>query len=517
MSVGLLVSNKKTIEDHHTTHKANGGKTSTKDCVLLCSLCRRRHNAHLGYSLNRSKLRGMDQPRAGTHYPRSTGEFQAWFRTDADCLDYLDWVRWPGGFTCPSCGHAGGWRLSDARYECAACHGRTSVTAGTIFDRTRTPLTVWFTACWLFATQKDGISAQSLQRSLEIGSYPTAWAMLHRLRSVLVRPGRDRLAGIVEVDETYIGGDEPGLRGGRAKGKKVLTGIAVEVGAPKGIGRCRMAVLADGSAESLNPFVTGAVEPGSTVITDAWQGYSGLEGLGYTRERRSQRAARARGEDPGELLPAVHRVASLAKRWLLGTHQGSVDEAHLPAYLNEFAFRFNRRRSRSRGLVFYRVLELAAGHEPVRFQDLLASSKPRPAPPARGWGHPPTLDRPAANRPWRTGELQMQLPIPLRLSEYPRRALCRPADYADLAAGAAGGGRVSDGKVGIIRILGATSVDLACAPVHGTGSHLRMSTNVSLALRLLPDTPVGAVGRRRDTEIMPISAPLFSFRPVVPY
>src|SRR5215472_12977261 len=134
----------------------------------------------------------MEQPRVGTHYPRSTGEFQAWFRTDADCLDYLDWVRWPGGFTCPSCGHAGGWRLGDGRYECAGCHGRTSVTAGTIFDRTRTPLTVWFTACWLFATQKDGISAQHLQRALETGSYPTAWAMLHRLRSVLVRPGRDR-------------------------------------------------------------------------------------------------------------------------------------------------------------------------------------------------------------------------------------------------------------------------------------------------------------------------------------
>jgi len=106
----------------------------------------------------------MEQPRVGTHYPRSTGEFQAWFRTDADCLDYLDWVRWPGGFTCPSCGHAGGWRLGDGRYECAGCHGRTSVTAGTIFDRTRTPLTVWFTACWLFATQQDGVSAQSLQR-----------------------------------------------------------------------------------------------------------------------------------------------------------------------------------------------------------------------------------------------------------------------------------------------------------------------------------------------------------------
>ena len=358
----------------------------------------------------------MEQPRAGAHYPRSTGEFQAWFRADEDCLE---WLRWPGGFTCPSCGRAGGWRLGDGRFECAACHRRTSVTAGTIFDRTRTPLTVWFTACWLVATQKDGISAQGLQRALEIGSYPTAWAMLHRLRSVLVRPGRDRLSGTVQVDETFIGGDEPGLRGGRAPGKKVLTGIAVEVSEPKGIGRCRMAVLADGSAESLHPFVTAAVEPGATVITDAWMGYHGLAGLGYVHQRRSQRAARARGDDPGELLPAVHRVASLAKRWLLGTHQGSVDEAHLPAYLDEFVFRFNRRRSSSRGMVFYRVLELAAGHHPVRFQDLLAGKKPRPAPHARGWGHPPSLERPAANRPWRTGELQLQLPIPLRLSEYP--------------------------------------------------------------------------------------------------
>ena len=191
------------------------------------------------------------------------------------------------------------------------------MTAGTIFDRTRTPLTVWFTACWMFATAKDGISALGLQRALEIGSYQTAWVMLGRLRSVLVRPGRDRLAGTVEVDETYIGGEEPGLRGGRARGKKVLTGIAVEVNEPKGIGRCRMALLADGSAASLHPFVSGHVEPGATVITDAWMGYHGLARLGYAHQRRSQRAARARGDDPAELLPAVHRIASLAKRWLL--------------------------------------------------------------------------------------------------------------------------------------------------------------------------------------------------------
>ncbi len=344
--------------------------------------------------------------RAGVHYPRSVGEFQAWFRTDADCLDYLEWLRWPAGFVCPDCGRGGGWRLGDGRLMCVVCSRRTSVTAGTIFDRTRTPLTVWFTACWLFATGKDGISALSLQRTLEIGSYQTAWAMLHRFRSVLVRPGRDRLAGTVEVDETFIGGEEPGLRGGRARGKKILTGIAVEVREPKGIGRCRMAPLADASAASLHAFVTDHVEPGATVITDAWQGYRGLDKLGYVHDRRSQRAARARGEDPGKLLPAVHRVASLVKRWLLGTHQGSVDKAHLPSYLNEFVFRFNRRRSRSRGLVFYRVLELAVGHKPVRYQDLIANPKPRAVPPTPPptRGHPPSLERPPANRPWRTAD-----------------------------------------------------------------------------------------------------------------
>ena len=282
-----------------------------------------------------------------------------------------------------------------------------SVTAGTIFDRTRTPLTVWFHACWLFATAKDGISALSLQRALEIGSYQTAWAMLGRLRSVLVRPGRDRLTGTVEVDETYTGGEEQGLRGGRAPGKKVLTGIAVEVGQPKGIGRCRMALLTDGSSASLHRFVISHVEPGTTVITDAWMGYHGLARRGYVHQRRSQRAARAPRRGPGRAAAAVHRVASLAKRWLLSTHQGSVEEAHLQSYLDEFVFRFNRRHSRSRGLVFYRLLELTAGHDPVRYRDIVAGKRPRkipPTPPARR-GHPPSLERPPAKRPWRAADL----------------------------------------------------------------------------------------------------------------
>ena len=331
-------------------------------------------------------------------YPRSLGEFQAWFRTDADCLDYLEWLRWPEGFVCPECAHPGAWELADGRYECRECHERTSSTAGTIFDKTRTPLTVWFAACWLFASQKDGISALALKRALEIGSYQTAWAMLHRLRSVLVRPGRERLRGDVEMDETYVAGEEPGLAG-RQKGKKVLVGVAVEREDPKGFGRCRMAPLADASAESLRGFLVENVESGAKVITDGWRPYRpATDGL-----YRHERLTGASETEASKLLPGVHKVSSLAKRWLLDTHQGSVDGEHLPAYLNEFVFRFNRRRSRSRGLVFYRVLELAAAHDPVRYRDLITNPKPgrqrRPLPGTRG--RPPSLERPQAGRPWR--------------------------------------------------------------------------------------------------------------------
>ena len=148
--------------------------------------------------------------------------------SSSSVMKMLARLRWPTGFACLVCGHHGA--LGDGRLMCSGCGNRT---AGTIFDRTRTPLTVWFNACWLFASGKDGISALSLKRTLD-GSYQTAWAMLHRLRAVLVRPGRNRLGGMVQVDETYIGGVEPGLGGGRAPGKKVLTGIGVEVREPKG-------------------------------------------------------------------------------------------------------------------------------------------------------------------------------------------------------------------------------------------------------------------------------------------
>ena len=341
----------------------------------------------------------MSRPAAGVHYPRSLGDFQAWFRTDADCLDYLEWLRWPDGFVCSACEHHGVWRLGDRRLMCPGCGVRTSATAGTIFDRTRTPLTVWFTACWLFATQKDGISALALQKALGIGSYQTAWAMLQRLRSVLVRPGRELLQGRVEVDETYIGGIEPGLSGGRAKGKKALVGIAVERVEPRGFGRCRMAWLLDASGDTLRAFLTDHVQQGATVITDGWAPYRPATKDLYTHERVVQPATKA-----SELLPGVHRIASLVQRWLLGTHQGAVNESHLSLYLDEFVFRFNRRHSRSRGMVFYRVLELAAGHDPVRYSELILNPRRntthRPPPATRG--RPASLDRPPANRPWRS-------------------------------------------------------------------------------------------------------------------
>ena len=344
-----------------------------------------------------------DRPQGGADYPRSLGEFQAWFASDADCLDYLEWLRWPDGFVCPHCENPGGWRVADGSFKCAGCKAQTALTAGTLFDRRRTPLTVWFAVCWQFATAKDGVSALAVKRTLQIGSYQTAWAMLHRLRSVLVRPGRELMSGTVEVDETYIGGEEAGLAGGRAKGKKALVVVAVEVRPPKGFGRCRMQIIPDASGRTLHGFITDTIAPGATVITDGWSGYLGINALGYHHDRRSQRAARARGEDIDGLLPGVHRIASLARRWLLSTHQGAVEIDHLPGYLNEFCFRFNRRRSSSRGLVFLRVLQLAVGHDPVRYSQLVAHPAPkkkRPTPPGRR-GRPPSLDRPRAARPWR--------------------------------------------------------------------------------------------------------------------
>jgi transposase-like protein len=218
----------------------------------------------------------------------------------------------------------------------------------------------------------------------------------------MVRPGRDRLSGLVEVDETFWGSEEEGVRG-RQTGRKALIVIAAQEDG-NGVGRIRMRCVSDASAESLMAFIEEAIEPGSVVHTDGWIGYDPLERKGYGHRVTFLKGQK---ESASELLPRVHLVASLLKRWLLGTHQGAVSREHLDYYLDEFTFRFNRRRSRSRGLVFYRVLELAAGHDPVRYHNIVAGKRPRkipPTPPVTR-GHPPSLERPPAERPWRAAYL----------------------------------------------------------------------------------------------------------------
>jgi transposase-like protein len=241
------------------------------------------------------------------------------------------------------------------------------VTAGTIFQDTRLPLTTWFRAAWHVTSQKNGMSALGLQRTLGLGCYETAWAMLHKMRRAMVRPGRERLHGVVEVDETYWGAEEPGVVG-RFTEKKALIIVGAEENG-KGIGRIRLRHIPDLTKSSLHDFIQAAIEPGSTVRTDGLNAYPGLSG--YIHEPQAQKR-QPKGE---HLLPRVHRVVSLLKRWLLGTHQGAIGFDHLDYYLDEFTFRFNRRSSASRGKLFYRLLQQAVQVNPAPFPTLI---KPQP-------------------------------------------------------------------------------------------------------------------------------------------
>ena len=301
-------------------------------------------------------------------YPETLLEFEEMFSTEEGCRQYLQRLRWPDGFVCPRCGGREAWPSRRHLLLCRGCEYQVSVTAGTLFQDTHKPLRLWFRAMWYVTNQKQGASALGVQRILGLGSYTTAWSWLHKLRRAMVRPGRDRLTGIVEVDETYLGGLREGKRG-RGSGGKVMVIIAAQKEGARKIGRIRLARIPDASASSLEGFVQQAVEPGSTVHTDGWDGYNGMARLGYEHEisvLRNQPKEKA-----VELLPRVHLVASLLKRWLLGTHQGAVAAPHLDYYLDEFTFRFNRRTSRSRGKLFFRLAEQAVALEPVEFKDLL--------------------------------------------------------------------------------------------------------------------------------------------------
>jgi len=296
-------------------------------------------------------------------YPETLLDFEERFATEQACRQYLAQMRWPEGFRCPRCGQGKAWRTKRGLYRCSACDHQVSVTAGTIFQDTRKPLRVWFRALWAVTSQKHGASALGVQRVLGLKRYETVWTWLHKARTAMVRPGRDRLSGTVEVDETYIGGPKSG-KAGRGSAGKALVVIAVE---DKGeeMGRIRLRRVVDASAESLTAAVTEGVTPGSTVRTDGWQGYMSLAGSGYLHQ-----VARASGGVGEDLLPLAHRVASLLKRWLVGTHQGAVRASHLDHYLDEFTFRFNRRSSRSRGKLFYRLVQQAVAVHPARRDDI---------------------------------------------------------------------------------------------------------------------------------------------------
>jgi transposase-like protein len=299
-------------------------------------------------------------------YPRTIAELEARFSSEEECRKYLTNLRWPEGFRCPRCNGMKAWPINKMLYQCAICGYQTSVIAGTIFEGTRKPLVVWFRAIWWVVSQKNGASALGLKRVLGLGSYQTAWTWLHKIRRAMVRPGRDRLSGRVQVDETYLGGLEEGVRG-RQTYKKALIAVAAEENG-KAVGRIRMLRVPDASAISLRSFIVQAVEPGSTIITDGWEGYSGLEAHGYVHKVRVIRGSRG---SANKLLPLVHRVVSLLKRWILGTHQGAVSPEHIDYYLDEFTFRFNRRSSQHRGKLFYRLLQHAMLVDPTTYGDII--------------------------------------------------------------------------------------------------------------------------------------------------
>lgn len=306
-------------------------------------------------------------------YPRTFEEFLEWFSREEDCVSYLEWVRWPDGFICPECGAAKAWRTDRGLWHCQACQRQCSVTAGTVFEDSRKPLRLWFHVMWLMMAQKTGLSARNLCDTYGFGSYQTAWGWLQKLRCVMIRRGRERLVGRVEVDETYVGGPTAGPRGRGAVGK-ILVLVAVEGAAKKKLGRVRFRCVEAIDQATVESFVRDYVEPGTTVVTDGLSVYDRLKAAGFNHRPH---VIITGGAVALRQLSHVHLIISLLKRWLGGTHQGAVTPAHLQAYLDEFAFRFNRRLSQHRGKLFHRLMQQAVTTRPPAVKALYVS-KPQP-------------------------------------------------------------------------------------------------------------------------------------------
>ena len=311
---------------------------------------------------------------AGRDYPATWQAFEAWFPDDDACAGFLERLRWPDGFVCPACGHCDAWVIAGRRWMCRDCGRKTSVTAGTIFHRSRLPLRTWFAAMWFVCAQKNGVSALGLQRVLGFGSYQTAWTWLHKLRRAMVRPDREQLGGpgvSVEMDCTFIGGRTHGRSGVRYANKSEVV-IAVELLHPSGFGRARLARIDSRHRKAeIFAFAKANLADGTILYTDGDPLYNDLPTqLAITHEPLVLVGA----DDPAhKLLPAVHRVASLLKRWLAGTLHSGQSGIHLDYYLDEFTFRFNRRTSRRRGLLWYRLVQQAVNTDPHPYRQLVAS------------------------------------------------------------------------------------------------------------------------------------------------
>ena len=304
-------------------------------------------------------------PIAGIDYPRDFQEFDRRFQDESACRRYVFTLRRPDGYQCRHCGGRTVPRVTSRNYmNCRECGRESSILAGTVFEGTRKPPRTRFQAVRLITSRKYGDGALGLRRALGSGSYRTAWSRLHKLRRATVNPGRKQLYGNVEVDETYIGGSEKGGKRGRGTENKDIVVTALEILSPKGFGRVRMKRISDVSGDSLIPFICGAVEPGSVILTDGWSGYNELRKKDFVHGK----VVLSKSGDPAHvLMPGVHGIASLLKRRLLGTHQGAVKGKHLDYCPDEYTFRFNRRKSNSRGMLFYRLMRQAVMVETVPY------------------------------------------------------------------------------------------------------------------------------------------------------
>jgi transposase-like protein len=296
-------------------------------------------------------------------FPKNEAEFDKRFSSEQACFEYLFKLRWPEGFICKTCGHEQYWHSRRGLYICKKCEHQHSLIAGTILQNSKKPVTSWFKAMWWFTTRKSGVNAINLQDLLGLGSYETAWSWLQKLRSCTIRQDREKLAGKVEADEFYIGGQESGGKRGRAAEHKCAVAIAVEKKGKK-LGRIRLQVVDDCSRASLHAFINEHVQEQSNVITDGWSGYTGLDTQGYRHDLELQNEA----TDKASVLPGAHLVISLVKRLILGTFQGRFHKKHLQKYLDEFVFRFNRRSVTFVGKKFMRIAEQAVLSKPLPFR-----------------------------------------------------------------------------------------------------------------------------------------------------